>query len=48
MTVRTWFVLMATLSLGLGLTACDTSKAETGPKLPEATGEGAPRAIPCP
>ncbi|HLT36959.1 MAG TPA: efflux RND transporter periplasmic adaptor subunit [Enhygromyxa sp.] len=48
MTVRTLFSVAAALSLGLGLPACDTSKAESGPSLPEPTGEQAPARVEIP
>src|SRR5690606_31905594 len=47
-TVRTLFSVAAALSLGLGLPACDTSKAESGPSLPEPTGEQAPARVEIP
>jgi RND family efflux transporter MFP subunit len=48
MTVRTFVSLVAVLGLGLGMSACDTSKAETGPSLPDATGEQAPKRVDIP
>ena len=52
MTARNLVSLAAKLPLVLGLSfalsACDTSKAESGPKLPDATGEQAPKRVEIP
>lgn len=49
MTARTLVSLVAVLGLGLGsMTACDTSKAESGPVLPEPSGEQAPKRVDIP
>lgn len=52
MNARTLVSLVATLPMVLGLavtlTACDTSKAESGPQLPEPTGEQAPKRVDIP
>ncbi|MFO7567871.1 MAG: efflux RND transporter periplasmic adaptor subunit [Enhygromyxa sp.] len=48
MTLHKCFVWATALSLGLGLSACDASKSEGGPSLPEASGDKAPSRVDIP